>query len=108
MESPEFYQQGDVIVERIASVPAGEAVPPEKGKLILAKGELTGHTHAIEDIAGVAFVKGTDGNFYLSLPAERTLVHQEHRPIVIPAGLYRVRQVREYDHFTEEARRVCE
>lgn len=108
MSDAEYYQQGDVIVERVDAVPQGDEVAAENGRIILAKGELTGHTHAIEEIAGVSFVKGQDGNFYLSLPAERTLVHPEHQAIAIPAGLYRVRQVREYDHFAEEARPVCE
>lgn len=104
----EYYQQGDVIIEQVEAVPQGEAVPVEDGKLILARGELTGHTHAIDKVEGVELVKGADGNLYLSLPLERNLVHQEHQTIVIPPGLYRVRQVREYDHFAEEARSVYE
>lgn len=108
MSDAEYYQQGDVIVERVEVFPQGEAVPAEGGMLILARGELTGHTHAIDEVDGVRLIKGTDGNLYLSLPLERNLVHQEHQTIAIPPGLYRVRQVREYDHFAEEARPVHE
>lgn len=104
----EYYQQGDVIIERVEAVLSGKAVPPEGGRLILAKGEATGHAHAIEDIAGVELVNGPDGNLYLMLPAERSVVHDEHKTIVIPAGLYRVRQVREYDHFDEKGRGILD
>lgn len=106
MEKQEFFQQGDVIVERVDTVPTGEAVPPENGRIILAKGEATGHAHAIEDIAGIRFIKGADGNHYLVLPEGRDLVHQEHKTVKLPPGSYRVRQVREYDHFAEETRRL--
>lgn len=108
MNNAEFYQQGDVIIERVETMPEGEVVAPENGRFILAKGELTGHAHAIEDIAGIKFVKGADGNFYLSLPSARDLVHEEHKMVNLPAGSYRVRQVREYDHFVEEIRGVLD
>ncbi|OGR90318.1 MAG: hypothetical protein A2V88_16955 [Elusimicrobia bacterium RBG_16_66_12] len=104
----EYYQQGDVIIERVEVALSGKPVPPEGGRLILAKGEATGHAHAIEDIAGVALVNGPDGNLYLMLPGKRSVVHDEHKTIVIPAGLYRVRKVQEYDHFDKEARPVMD
>jgi hypothetical protein len=108
MSNAEYFQQGDILIERVDAAPTGETVPPENGRIILAKGELTGHAHAIEDIAGIKFIKGADGNFYLVLPEVRDLVHPEHRTVTLPPGSYRVRRVREYDHFTEESRPVCE
>lgn len=41
------YRQGDVLIERIAKLPANLAPhAPENGRIILAHGEVTGHAHA--------------------------------------------------------------
>lgn len=77
------------------------------GRLILAEGEVTGHNHSIapgvasfeEDEFGVEFLRAEKG-------AE--VVHQEHRPITLPADDYTIGIVREQDHFQEEARNVAD
>ena len=46
-QNPAMYRQGDVAIERIASLAANlNPVPLEEGKVILAHGEVTGHHHA--------------------------------------------------------------
>src|SRR5206468_2136597 len=44
----DIYRQGDVLIQRVACIPASTA-PVERvdGRIILAEGELTGHHHAI-------------------------------------------------------------
>ena len=49
-----------------------------------------------------------DGMFYIRVNKEKTVTHEEHNPVTIPPGVYRVRKVREYDHFAEEARAVAD
>lgn len=45
----EHYRQGDVLIERIDSVPDdAQPVPLEDGRIVLAHGEVTGHAHAIK------------------------------------------------------------
>ncbi len=88
-----LYRHGDVLLAAVPILPAD--AKPALG-LILAHGELTGHAHRIRE-AGVAqlFTKGA--LTYLQVTAATaTLIHEEHRPILLPAGIYRVWQQREY------------
>ena len=95
-----MIQQGDVIVVKVSEV---------KGKklnhLTLAKGEATGHHHTITE--GDAELYEHEGTMFLRVNSEKaTLTHQEHSAVVIPRGDYKINIVREYDHFSEEARKV--
>ncbi len=104
----DWYQQGDVIIEPVESLPDnGTAVPPKPRGYVLAEGEVTGHAHVIDRVADLEFVE-KDGMFYLCNKKPVTVRHEEHKPITLPAGTWRVRGVREYDHFAEEARRVID
>jgi hypothetical protein len=48
--APNTIRQGDVLLTPVASLPAGcQAVPLDKGRIVLAYGEVTGHAHAIAD-----------------------------------------------------------
>ena len=50
MKKREQYRQGDVLIERVAKVPAGlKPVAREAGRIVLAHGEVTGHAHAIAE-----------------------------------------------------------
>lgn len=93
--------QGDVFV-----VPANV---PKTAKQInvrpLAYGEVTGHSHAVIDPVGV-MMYDDGGTLYLSASKEVTVKHEEHTPVTIPAGEWRVGIVKEYDAFDEEARDV--
>jgi hypothetical protein len=45
-----MYRQGDIMVKPVNRIPQGlKAVPLDKGRVILAYGEVTGHAHAIVD-----------------------------------------------------------
>lgn len=104
-----IIQQGDVIIERIEAIPAETKKGTLKaGNIILAEGEVTGHAHRITQVAGVTFREGADGMFYLANPKELSVTHEEHHTVTIPPGTWRVRKVREYDHFAEEARAVAD
>jgi len=98
-----WYQQGDVTIKPVEAIPSG-AKP--SGNRVLAEGEATGHKHlaAAEDVR--LFMH--QGTLYMSAPTGTTVVHEEHGPLIIPPGEYRIGIVREYDHFAEEARRVVD
>jgi len=73
----------------------------------LAEGEVTGHAHTLDKSDVFELENGTrifDGN------VENTLIHEEHKPIVIPRkkGKYISGKVLEYDHFLEEAKEVID
>ena len=99
-----IIQQGDILIEA-AGVPAGaKPVTRRDGRIILADGESTGHAHAV--VADTAVAYEADGTLYLSVDADTDVVHEEHGTVTLPPGEYRVRHVREFDHFAEEARDV--
>ena len=103
-----IIQQGDVIIESVDTIPSDAKTGKLKaGNIILAEGETTGHAHRISDVEGVVF-REKDGMFYLVNKEELTVNHEEHKTVVIPPGIWRVRKVREYDHFAEEARAVAD
>lgn len=102
-------QQGDVILQKVdaSTVKRGATKQPTPRGFVLAEGEKTGHAHVLEVNAGTTLcaIEGTD-ELLLSVSKDSELVHEEHGTGIIPAGDYVVRQVQEYDHFAEEARKV--
>ena len=102
----ELFQQGDVLIESVEEIPIdAKAVAAKPRGYVLAEGEHTGHAHVIDKVADIEFVE-KDGMFYIKNKKSVSVTHEEHNPITIPPGLWRVRGVREYDHFLEDSRRV--
>ena len=99
-------QHGDVIIKRITELPKGcSEVNRENGRFVVAKGEATGHNHAIVD-QGCRLME-LKGELYLEVTAEQvTITHEEHKALPIPAGIYKIGRVQEYDYFAEMARQV--
>lgn len=114
-------QQGDVLLRPISTLPQNaKEVLPEGGKIILVKGESSGHTHALLEMPGVqlytieeltdemrAWERGTPAVLEVTQPIPlNPLAHDEHGPQVVEPGLYHIGAVAEYDYLAEEARRV--
>jgi hypothetical protein len=96
--SPRLYRQGDVLLVAVTAdlPPEAQLVAREHGRVILAHGEATGHAHAIDHEAAELWAL-PDTRRFLRLPCEGiALLHEEHAPIPLPAGLYEVRRQREY------------
>lgn len=92
-----IYRQGDVLLLRVAAVPASAKREKPKARIILAEGEATGHHHsvAVVDDTVSLWTNGEEERFLKCLN-EAVLEHQEHSPITIPPGTYRVVRQREY------------
>jgi hypothetical protein len=93
------YRQGDVLVIEVRDVPQDTTeVPRENGRIILAHGEVTGHSHAIASPDAVLLSFGGERGMERYLRALRPveLRHEEHAKIDLPAGNYRVVIQREY------------
>lgn len=107
MKIGDFYAQGDILIERVMDCKKGEPIPGDPdGAVVLARGEVTGHRHAFYN-GGVTFFRanegdhGSIGELYIghvkvSAP-EAQLKHEEHAPITLPKGTYRIRRQREWD-----------
>ncbi len=88
-----LYRHGDVLLADVPEIPEGARRRPG---LVLAYGEATGHSHRVEpDEAAELFE--LDNVLYLRVsgPIAR-LVHEEHAPIALYSGSYRVWRQREY------------
>ena len=97
-----MWRHGDVMIA------AAEAIPPEarrKQSVVLAYGEITGHSHRIETPEKVE-VWEYRGERFLKILAPTRVIHEEHRPISLEPGIYRVWQQREYT--PEAIRRVMD
>jgi hypothetical protein len=102
-----MYAQGDLLIERVDDLePSGTLISPDAtGATVLAEGEFTGHRHAIFD--RVAMFR--DDALALDVPSglyvghikveggSATILHQEHAPIALGEGTYRVRRQRELE-----------
>ena len=91
------YRQGDVFIEEVENLNSDDAteIPRDKGRIILAYGEVTGHAHAIS-AKGARFLQMPDGSRLLQLPTRADLKHEEHGRITLKPGGYRVTIQRQY------------
>ncbi len=83
---------------RIEKLPEGA----KKKDNVVAYGEVTGHKHQIAD--GEVLIK--DGTQYVIARQKTKVVHEEHKEIPLPKGVYQVRNQREYSPL--ENRRVMD
>lgn len=98
-----MFRQGDVLVETVQKPKAlGALVPLDRGRVILAYGEVTGHAHAvmaeeeIADLPAAQLFEAPGGERYLLVDRPCALVHEEHGRIALAPGAYRVVRQREY------------
>lgn len=101
------YRQGDVLVtsphtRRFEGGPRHapknlRPVAREKGRVVLAHGEVTGHAHAIADKGVVLFRDEKLNELFLSATSGGALEHDEHGTIAVPpVEKYPVIRQREY------------
>ena len=89
------FRQGDVLLVAIDVLPDDAEPEPRTGRIVLAEGEATGHAHAIEERDARTFTH--EGERYLLTRSRAQLIHEEHAPIDVPPGAYRVVLQREYE-----------
>jgi len=100
-------RQGDVLLVAVAALPAGcTEVPNDKGRIVLAYGEVTGHAHAIADHrpaqraaemadaaiarAKARLLQAPSGERFLEVTETVTLRHEEHTAHTLLPGIYRL------------------
>ena len=87
------FRQGDVVLVEVQSMPARATALDHR---ILAKGEVTGHQHQVTE--GDATLYEHEGTLFLRVESETAvLTHEEHEPIMLPKGTFRVSIQREYE-----------
>lgn len=99
------YRHGDLSFHPIESLPEGLFKVEHKGSYVLARGEHTGHKHVIS-APDIEILKDKEGNYYIQVKTEASLVHEEHKKITFVPGIYRMKNEREMDYFLGEVTRV--
>lgn len=109
--------QGEVNIRRVDAVPDGlTPMVPEDGLLIVGHSE-SGHHHGFRPGPGVQVLEKTEDVrpglrvLYAILENPTALIQDAgtpHAPVMFDAGAYRLTISREYDPFTEQARRVAD
>ncbi len=91
-QKPIQYRHGDVMLQQVPELPAN--AKQEHGA-ILARGELTGHSHRIANPNAVQlFVH--HGQTFVQIKQPTQIIHEEHRAIALEVGFYRYWMQREY------------
>lgn len=92
------YRQGDVLLCAIDSIPDEAKPVPHDGELVVvAQGELTGHAHVFAAGAVRMFRDMPSGRTFLLVTSGAAFLrHEEHDPILVPAGHYEIRRQRDY------------
>ena len=94
----EQYRQGDLLLTKISkprsAKPAEQDV--ENGRLVLLRGERTGHAHTVE--ADKATIMSWGDVMALEVAEETELTHDEHNPIPLKPGTYQVNTQRRFNY----------
>lgn len=78
-------RHGDVLLRRIAKIPANK----KQVKPVLALGEVTGHSHVLDNYGTICFADNEkDLADFAQVESPAKLTHQEHSTIVLPPGNY--------------------
>ncbi len=86
--------QGDILFCKVKDIPA-EAKKQMDG--IIARGEITGHTHALRpDRPGINVMMVLAGVAYVRAVYEAFVDHQEHDTVILPPGNWEISRQREY------------
>lgn len=91
-----MYRQGDILLVKTDDNVSGAEVLRENGRLILAHGEATGHTHSISCQNARLYLNGSRMLLKVNGSSPIQLTHEEHASISVPGGLYHVVRQREY------------
>jgi hypothetical protein len=92
-----MWRHGDVLIAQVEAIPEG--IPATK-RTVLVYGEITGHSHRLENPANATIyatdrASGRDERYLLVISPVR-IIHEEHHPITLQPGTYRIWQQREY------------
>ena len=98
-------RQGDVLLDRVQSIP--QNAKPMQNK-ILAYGEATGHTHRLAE-GGAVLLETPDGEMYVDASKDTSVIHDKHTETPLAAGKFKVTRQREYDPVeADRQRRVAD
>lgn len=96
------FRQGDILLETLPELPKGVRFSTQAAPLVLARGEATGHAHGFrsKNVRASGYVRDPETGTYCTILEVRdevaVLEHEEHAPLALPPGVYKVLRQREY------------
>ena len=96
-----IFRNGDLLIKELDAFPKGLK---KINSNVLAFGEVTGHRHEL--IGSCQVMENKEGKKFFKVDEEAELIHQEHKPIKIEAGVFEVLIEREYSPFEEAIKQV--
>lgn len=94
-----MYRQGDLLFIKTDAI--GENATMLRDTKVILGSSVTGHAHKLSD--GFVYSNepkwGDNANFYLNVPNGANVLHEEHGPIPLPAGIYKVIRQREVNGY---------
>ena len=89
--------QGDVMLIEVLGSSEMEmsVIPPKNGKLVIARGEKTGHTHTIDSDKATLY-QDLFGGMRVEVKEDTEITHDEHDVMPVPKGTYKVVRQRQY------------
>lgn len=111
-----IFRQGDILITRVNNINDKKysLIPNSK---TVAQGELTGHHHTFSEQSQVLLYKDEqqgqgqqqeDPSLIVVKSPMAELVHQEHNPILLPEGTYKVTRETEYNPFLNLIQRTAD
>ena len=88
-----LYRHGDVLIRSVAKIPNTAL---KRAGATLAHGEVTGHSHRIQQTDAVQLWENGSEVFLEVKQPRVSLIHEVHQTIELPSGFYRVWKQREY------------
>jgi len=83
------YRQGDYLFEKVSGLPEKRTLKADR---VVGEGEVTGHRHQV--------VRGrlwdADGELFVESLGDAVVVHEEHGPIELPTGVFKVIRQKEF------------
>jgi len=99
--------QGDILIERVEDAAASGRIiqSARSGPIVVAEGEATGHHHRLLGSVTMyrddAIARDIPPGLYVAHVEVRSptacLVHEEHNPITLDKGTYRIRRQRQLE-----------
>jgi hypothetical protein len=106
MKKMKQIRQGDVLLRRVSQIPPNATPePPQRGKIVLALGEVTGHSHTIDADAADWWKDGEEQYVHVTQPTE--VRHQEHGPLGLAPG-ERFIKIQQREYTPESIRNVAD
>lgn len=88
-----MYRQGDVLFKQVRAIPSG-GKPRDNGRIL--EGEATGHVHRVADCSAAQVLDCGEQVFLSVTENGVSIVHEDHKPLVLPAGDYEIVRQRQY------------